>query len=314
MSDIPKLTIGLPVYNGEEYLAESLTALLGQTFTDFELVISDNASTDRTGEICREFMAKDHRIRYVRQPVNIGAGPNHNILVGYAKAPYFKWASHDDLYAPELLERCVETLDAHPEAVLVHAYEAYIGEDGAVVSEFAYTLATDADRPSDRFHALLFGMGGDDFYGVIRTDVLRQVKPHDSYHHADRTFTTEIALYGKFLQVPEVLYFRRDHPNRAERSGSIRIRAANMDPKRAVKWRHPAARLYIEYIWGFISAVLRAPMSWGERAACFRHIGAWLFSRGTGGAGRQDLASADPAVRARAEKHRRSRLHVFSSD
>lgn len=120
MTDRPRLSIGLPVYNGEEYLAESLDALLGQTYGDFELVISDNASTDGTQDICREYAARDARIRYLRQPRNIGATPNHNQVFAECRGELFKWASHDDLYGRDLLRRCVEALDARPEVILAH--------------------------------------------------------------------------------------------------------------------------------------------------------------------------------------------------
>ena len=122
------LTIGLPVYNGERFLQESLQALLAQTWTDFELVISDNASTDSTAEICLEYAARDPRIRYVRQPVNMGAAPNHNYVASQARGRFFKWASHDDLYHPDLLQQCVLALEKHPEVVLAHCWDAYVDE------------------------------------------------------------------------------------------------------------------------------------------------------------------------------------------
>ena len=98
MNAVPRLTVGLPVYNGEKYLAESLDALLGQSYGDFELIISDNASTDATEAICREYAAKDPRITYLRQPANIGATPNHNFVFEQSHTELFKWASYDDLY------------------------------------------------------------------------------------------------------------------------------------------------------------------------------------------------------------------------
>jgi glycosyltransferase involved in cell wall biosynthesis len=110
-AELPSLTIGLPVYNGERYLAQALDALLAQTYQDFELIISDNASTDRTADICQEFVARDARVKYVRQRVNIGAGPNHNAVLTLARGRFFKWAAHDDVYAPTLLERCIEVLE-----------------------------------------------------------------------------------------------------------------------------------------------------------------------------------------------------------
>src|SRR5580692_5215252 len=99
MNAVPRLSIGLPVYNGEDYLAESLDALLGQTYTDFELIISDNASTDATADICRMYQEKDGRIRYIRQPNNSGSAPNHNFVSDVSHGDLFKWAGADDLYA-----------------------------------------------------------------------------------------------------------------------------------------------------------------------------------------------------------------------
>lgn len=152
MSAPPRLTIGLPVYNGEKYVSESIEALLGQSFADFELIISDNASTDTTGDICRRYEKQDSRVRYFRQPRNIGLSPNHNFLVEQARGELFKWASYDDLYARDLLERCVDALDKYPEIVLAHCWTAKIDD-------------------LERFRSLLFDDGGDDDYGVIRTEV-----------------------------------------------------------------------------------------------------------------------------------------------
>ncbi|MER5437871.1 glycosyltransferase family 2 protein [Streptomyces sp. NPDC002790] len=297
MTAHPRLSIGLPVYNGEEYLAESLDALLGQTYEDFELVITDNASTDGTEAICRRYTEQDARIRYIRLPRNIGAAPNHNYVFTQCHGELFKWASHDDLYARDLLRRCVLALDEHPDVILAHADQAVIDEDGKVKVPYAYTLNTDSPRAPERFRSMLFEPGGDDFYGVIRADVLRKVKPHDSYHHADRTFVAEIGLHGPFYQVPELLYFRRDHPTRAERANPAkRSRSVNLDPRRAGPL-HPTPRLLAEYVLGFVSAIRRAPLSSAERAECYRHLAAWATSRARPGAGErvEDRAPVDPS-------------------
>ncbi|MFE0652977.1 glycosyltransferase family 2 protein [Streptomyces sp. NPDC059534] len=296
MTARPRLSIGLPVYNGEEYLAESLDALLGQTYEDFELVISDNASTDGTQDISRRYAARDSRIRYIRLPRNIGAAPNHNYVFTECRGELFKWASHDDLYARDLLRRCVEALDERPEVILAHADQAVIDGDGRVKVPYEYGLATGSPHAPERFRSMLFEPGGDDFYGVMRADVLRRVKPHDSYHHADRTFVTEIGLNGPFHQVPELLYFRRDHPTRAERANpSKRSRCVNLDPRRAGPL-HPTPRLLAEYVWGFVAAIRRAPLSPADRRACYRHLGEWMTSRARPGAGErvEDRAPVDP--------------------
>lgn len=276
MATTPRVSIGLPVYNGENYLAESLDALLAQSFTDFELIISDNASTDRTEEICRRYAALDSRVRYIKQPRNIGAAPNHNAVVAEARGELFKWASHDDLYGPELLARCVAALDEHPDAVLCHADMAIIDSAGALVERYDYTLATGSADPAARFRSLLFTDGGDDQYGVIRTDVLRAVAPHKSYHNAGRTMIAELAMYGRFHQVPELLYFRRDHPDRGDRRPSIRGVCANLDPRRA---RHTTLRLLAEYVVGYLGAIHRAPLSRAQRRNCYGVYARWLINR-----------------------------------
>jgi glycosyltransferase involved in cell wall biosynthesis len=290
MNTVPRLSIGLPVYNGEEYLAESLEALLGQSYEDYELIITDNASTDGTEEICRRYLARDSRITYHRLPRNVGAANNHNHVFALARGELFKWASHDDLYGRDLLKVCVEALDERPETILAHTHNATIDSAGRIIEPFDYTMATDSPSAAERFRALLFAAGGDDFYGVMRTEVLRRVRPHDSYHHADRTFVAEIAMHGPFHQVPELLYFRRDHPTRAERANpTVRSRCANLDPKRA-KGFNPAPRLIAEYVLGFVGLIRRAPISGAEKRRCYRHLLAWLTDRARAGVGASNEA------------------------
>jgi glycosyltransferase involved in cell wall biosynthesis len=285
MSTVPRLTVGLPVYNGEKYLAESLDSLLGQTFEDFELIISDNASTDSTAEICRRYEKQDSRVRYFRQPRNIGSTPNHNFVAAQGRGEMFKWASHDDLYAPELLSRCVEALDEYPQVVLAHAWTAQIDSSGNITRAFEYPLDTASERAPERFRSMLFGQGGDDYYGIIRARTVRAIAPQDSYHHSDRTIVAEISLHGPFYQVPDWLYFRREHPVQVEVGWperawpNARARCANMDPRRADRWRHPGIRLYGEYVWGYVAAIQRAPLSAADRRECYCHLAHWLASR-----------------------------------
>ena len=298
---IPKVSIGLPVYNGERYIRCAIDSILKQTFDDFELIISDNASTDSTPDICQHYAQQDSRIRYFRQPHNIGLAPNHNFAVEQARAELFKWASNDDLYARDLLERCVDALDGNPDVVLAHSWTAMIDGSGAVTKATEYPLATASPRAPERFRSLLFDDGGDDDGGVIRTKVLRQTAMKDSYHHADRTIIAELSLYGRFYQVPDWLYFRRDHPERAERAcPTMRSRCANMDPRRADRLRHPAVRLYGEYIWGYMSMIRRAPLSSADRRECYRHLTQWLASRALpgGGPGAGEQQQDDPVRRA----------------
>jgi glycosyltransferase involved in cell wall biosynthesis len=298
MSAGPRLSIGLPVYNGGRYLAESLDALLGQSYEDFELIISDNASTDDTSEICRHYESQDARVRYRRQPHNIGLSPNHNFVVNEARGDLFKWASYDDLYARELLARCVVALDEHPDAVLAHSWTAHIDSSDAVFAAPAYPLATDAASAPERFRSVLFESGGDDIYAVIRTSALRKVMPLNSYHHAEHTIVAALSLRGPFHEVPEWLYFRRDHPQQAERAyAAMRARCTNMDRRRANRLRHPLARLYAEYLWGYVTAIHRAPLTSADRRACYGHLARWLANRATrkGPPAHIDTASGVPS-------------------
>ena len=292
MSTAPRLTVGLPVYNGENYIAESLEALLGQSYKDFELIISDNASTDGTGDICRRYEKQDSRLRYYRQPRNIGLAPNHNFVAEQSRGELFKWASNDDLYGRELLERCIDALDEYPDVVLAHCWTAYVDGAGEVTKAFKYPLNTFSPRAPERFRSILFDSGGDDDYGVIRTEVLRRTAMKESYHHADHTIIAELGLLGRFYQVPDWLYFRRDHDDRAERAcPTMRSRCANMDPRRADPLRHPAVRLYGEYVWGYISAIRHAPLSSAERRECYRYLTQWFASRARPGG----AAETEPA-------------------
>ena len=303
MNAVPRLSIGLPVYNGEDYLPESLDALLGQSYEDFELIISDNASTDGTADICRRYGKQDSRIRYVRQPRNIGLSPNHNFVFRQSRGELFKWASADDLYARDLLQGCVEALDEYPDVVLAHSWEAAIDSAGKVTQSLEYPLVTDSPRAPERFRSILFGSSGlfescdadvhglirvdnrgilraCDEYGVIRAEVMRRVAPLGSYHHSDRIVVCEIALHGRFHMTPDWLYFRREYPDRAyNTSPTVRARCAILDPVRANRLRHPTARLLTEYIWGYVAAIRRAPLSPVDRRECYRHLAQWMLDR-----------------------------------
>lgn len=288
MGSPPRLSIGLPVYNGQSYLSESLDALLGQNYDEFELIISDNASSDATAEICRSYEQEDSRVRYIRQPRNLGAAANHTFVLHQARGELFKWASADDLYARDLLERCVAALDDDSDVILAHSWTAAIDGEGHVTQALDYPLATDSPSAPERFRSMLFGTGDEDYgviraddeYGVMRTAVLRRIPPQDSYYHSDRTMMTEIALYGRFYQVPDWLYFRRDHAERPQHAcPTVRGWCANLDPRRANRVRHPTARLLIEYVWGYVTAIRRAPLSPADRRRCYGYLAQWIADR-----------------------------------
>src|SRR5262245_43367226 len=127
-----KVSVGLPVYNGENYLAAAVSSVLAQTYSNLELIICDNASEDKTEAICQDFAARDKRVLYYRQPANLGAAVNHNKCFELASGQYFKWISHDDLLEPGYIEACVKVFRDQPNVILVQSVVHCIDEKGHV--------------------------------------------------------------------------------------------------------------------------------------------------------------------------------------
>jgi glycosyltransferase involved in cell wall biosynthesis len=206
----PRVTIGLPVYNGEKYLEETLKSLLAQDFVDFEIVISDNASTDRTPAICRRYLDIDRRIRYERNPQNIGGARNYSRLPSLAIGEYFKWASADDLCAPGFLSACVQYLDNHPEVVLAYPLTILIDADGREIGPQVAGLDLPWKAPWKRMR--FFAMRRrlcNPCFGVMRTSSVLQTSLIEPYVSSDIAFLAEMALAGPIREIPEVMFYRR---------------------------------------------------------------------------------------------------------
>jgi glycosyltransferase involved in cell wall biosynthesis len=212
MIRMPRVSIGLAVYNGEKYLRPTLDSIMAQTFEDFELVISDNASTDGTEEICRTYAAQDSRIKYSRNSVNIGVNNNFNRVFRLSAGQYFRWSAADDLFEPTSLEACVKVLDEHPEAVLCYPKTVLIDGRGDKLRSYDDKLDLRSPRASERFRLALQNMGLlNAHYGLIRADVLRCTSLYGTYPGTDMVLLAELALYGQFWEIPEQLFFRRIH-------------------------------------------------------------------------------------------------------
>ena len=268
----PRVSIGLPVYNGQAYLTSTLDSLLGQDFEDFELIVSDNASTDATQEICRAYARRDRRIRYYRNSRNLGAAPNYNRVFKLARGALFKWAPHDDLYRPSYLRRCVETLDeAGANVVLCYPHTLLIDEAGHVYGEYDEGPVVCGATPSERLSRLLSNhmTWCHPVVGLIRTDVLKTTKLIGSYPGADHTLLAELALRGEFREVPERLFLRRTVQGSSpslHATPDIEERAAWFDTNRSGRLVLPRMRL----AWEHVKAVCRAPIGLREKHACLR--------------------------------------------
>ena len=210
----PMVSVGLPVYNGEKYLSQALDSICNQDFGDFELIISDNASTDRTEEICKSYAAKDGRIRYFRNEENIGAVPNYRKVFELSRGELFKWLAHDDVCYPGFLRRCVEMLvDAPPSVVLVYPRCELIDEFGNVSGEASDHVETRAKRPHRRLGKVIRRASyAYPIWGLIRSQCLRKTALMGSVWYGDRLLLAELSLLGEIWEIPEVLSQLRTHP------------------------------------------------------------------------------------------------------
>ena len=211
----PKLSIGLPVYNGEKFLKKCLDSLLAQTFSDFELIISDNASTDNTEAICRTYAAQDQRIRYYRNQTNIGCACNFNRVFELSNSEYFKWAAYDDLHAPDFIEKCMDVLEKDPTYILCHSHTYFIDEQGEFLQNYDIKLNTNSLKAHQRFHELLTKHLCYQMYGVIRSSALKKIPPMGGYGNADGILLLRLGMLGKFYELPEYLFFARIHPQQS---------------------------------------------------------------------------------------------------
>jgi glycosyltransferase involved in cell wall biosynthesis len=212
----PRVTIGLPVYNAEKYLEEALDSILTQSYRGFEVIISDNSSTDRTEEICKSYAQDDVRIRYFRNEQNIGAAPNFNQVFKRSGSEYFKWAAHDDLLAPDFLSACVKVLDENQEVVLCYPRAKIIDENSNYVVDYDPGPDTSSPNPHERFRNLILRPEyAIQQMGLIRAEILRRTELHGSYPSSDEVLLAQLALHGNFYEVPERLFLYRIYPQQS---------------------------------------------------------------------------------------------------
>ncbi len=280
-----KVAIGMPVWNGEKFVSEAIESILGQTYGDFELVISDNASTDATAEICRGYATRDTRIRYFRQTKNIGAGPNHDEVFRLSAGRYFKWACHDDILAPEFIDECVRVLDADEAVAVCCPATVLINEDGSplryspqldgMVDTYgnlwrltANMPLTSAD-PAERFAAVLCNMDWCfEIYGLMRRSALARASAMPSYYGGDKVLLAELSLLGRYHLLETPLFYRRCHPGQSSSPQTSRYRAMWISGRR-IQLVPPQLRL----LTGYLRAVLWAKLTPVQRLRCLLAIG-----------------------------------------
>jgi len=273
----PKVSIGVPVFNAESFLEEALQSLLGQDFEDLEIIISDNGSTDRTEQICREAAASDARVRYLRSEVNHGLAWNHNSVLAAARGEYFKWAAYDDKHAPEFVSRCLDVLESDPAVVLVFSRTVDIDDDGVVFKKWPSLAKATADRPSERFRDAILNLRECfEIYGLMRVDALRSTPGHGAYPSADQVLLAEMALHGRFHELDEVLFFHREHPGRSMSAfASARDRVEFFQPGKAGKLTFPRFRIVYELLLATGRPQLSTQERWAARRAMLPYLRRW---------------------------------------
>jgi glycosyltransferase involved in cell wall biosynthesis len=275
----PVVTIGLPVFNGAKYLKLSLDSILAQTFNDFELILSDNASSDETQLICQEYALRDNRIKYHRNKCNVGIAANHNIVLGLSTGKYFKWAAYDDILAPTFLEECVKVLDNNSSIVICQSKTGQIDKTGQITGyyEFGFYPSSRIDK---RF-ANIISMRNEAYLlllGLIRTSELRQTKGMGNYISADRALLGELSLYGSITVIPNILFYRRHHSE-----AYTEKHYKDLAEKQSAWTGNERSRMvfpYLKILIEYIKIIKRSPQSWFSRQKCFFQVFIWLIKEG----------------------------------
>lgn len=282
---MPRVSIGLPVYNGENFVADAIASVLAQSFSDWELIISDNASTDRTVEICQAYAEDDSRIRVIAAKENLGAAWNFNHVFEQSSGEYFRWLSHDDYLGTECIGSCVKTLDEDASYILCATATAVINADGYQVldaatgeSDLAFQqLTTESEanrirlsrstRPSQRYAGiLLYSRRCYEVYGLIRRSAMRQTQLHPSYCGGEKVWLAEVALMGRIVELPQTQFYCRWHDARFTANNSTVEQAEHMAPGRKSRFALP--HQYRSAL-GYFQLLFTKRISFAERVACF---------------------------------------------
>jgi glycosyltransferase involved in cell wall biosynthesis len=302
--DETPIAIGLPVRNGERFLADAIGSVLSQSFGDFRLIICDNASDDGTEEICRDFAAADKRVSYCRHARNIGAAPNFNLAFRSAQSRYFKWMAHDDVIGPDFLRLCYDRMEEDESLSLCTTLPVMIDARGRVNGTYDHQISLCDPMPSGRFMRMLWVDHFTEIWGLMRSTDILQTRLFGSYVGADRTFLAEVLLRGGIEYIPDFQLYRRHHPDcfcNAIQNNRDRLRW--FDPRS----RTPVCLAGPVKLSHYLEAINRAPISAGEKTRCISAMWAW-------GAKRSYEAVNRPRKRYRPRLSRLGQIRVGTTD
>jgi hypothetical protein len=276
MDNVPSITIGMPIYNEAGCLEETVPALLGQTFRDFVLIISDNASTDHSRQICEEFAARDSRVRYYRNSRNIGVFRNYDRVFHLSKSKYFKWHSANDLCDPTFLETCFDALDRDPAAVGVYPGTIVFTGDPKQGEIYPYDFDLSNNSPADRFKRVILEFRlNNAFNGLLRSDALRKTSMNRIYLGSDVVLLAELALLGTIRRLPQNLFFRRITPSAAASFKDAVARERFFSTAGRDVLRTPD----IDFFVHCFAAAFHVPMSFSDRLSCSISVARRMWRR-----------------------------------
>ena len=266
----PRVGIGMPVYNCEPYIRQAIESHLAQSFGDFELVIADNQSTDGTEAICREYVALDSRVRYVRNETNLGGPGNFNLVFGLCRGEFHKWSTADDWWDPSFLKAGVDILHQDPETILVYPHTVLVDQDGQETRRYKDMLHLRDDSPATRFIQLYSQIGLCQAHlGIIRRAAMKRTDLIGRELASDIRFLAELTLYGKFFLLPEYLFFRRFHETSSSWDRTSMERQVQYYAPRGSGFRFHTWRRYAQ----LMKVVSRAPIPAGEKWRSLKYLG-----------------------------------------
>ena len=286
---LPLVTVGMPVRNGRRFIREAIESILAQTMPELELVICDNCSTDNTEEICREYMARDSRVRYFRNERNLGPAENHNRCIAHARGKYFRWNAHDDILDPKYLEKVIAVLEQDLSVANCHCHTRRITEDGSAKPDYIYVIGTDHPSLPVRFRRLINVNHKThweyEIFGTCRLDQVKQCPGQMTYAHGDRIHLVRMVLFGRFVEVPELLFTAREHSGQSLALSTRRSKYLNFlgtGPIPPAEWWNPDLKgkatwpewFLLSNYWRMVGEV---KMPWHHRQLCRLFVLEWAL-------------------------------------
>jgi len=269
------VSIGLPVYNGGDFLAESIQSLIDQTHDNLSIHISDNCSTDDTEEISRDFARLDSRVTYHRNVENLGATGNWDRVRDVATGPYFKWAAHDDVHEPKWVELCLQRLQDDSRIALAYTTAKVIDQHSDVV-DVSIDQGIDGSIADHRLrfrNFLLNEIWCIPIFGLTRMSLLSKVPRIGKYYGSDKAVLAELALMGPFAKVEDPLFLRRFHPSNSSQLQGNEARSFQAGMKGISV--PPQIRIFGSYS----GAVLRSQLSLADKVKAMGAIAEMLTDR-----------------------------------